>query len=159
MLLSDGRASGRDLAQRTGLSEANVSRRLARLIDERSVRIIGFVPPEYLGLSVQFATYIRVRGDVDSVAADMSRHPAFSFISAGFGAWDLIRERLASLPEEYAEPLLLRLVHDLPYARIAAILDLPETTVENRIVRGRRMLRTLAADLADPSVPTREDRP
>ena len=90
MLLSDGRASGRDLAQRTGLSEANVSRRLARLIDERSVRIIGFVPPEYLGLSVQFATYIRVRGDVDSVALDMSRHPAFSFISAGFGAWDLI---------------------------------------------------------------------
>jgi DNA-binding Lrp family transcriptional regulator len=90
MLLSDGRASGRDLAQRTGLSEANVSRRLARLIDERSVRIIGFVPPEYLGLSVQFATYIRVRGDVDSVASDMSRHPAFSFISAGFGAWDLI---------------------------------------------------------------------
>ena len=90
MLLSDGRASGRDLAQRTGLSEANVSRRLARLIDERSVRIIGFVPPEYLGLSVQFATYIRVRGDVDSVAADMCRHPAFSFISAGFGAWDLI---------------------------------------------------------------------
>lgn len=70
-----------------------------------------------------------------------------------------LRERLASLPEEYAEPLLLRLVHDLPYARIAAILDLPETTVENRIVRGRRMLRTLAADLADPSVPTREDRP
>ncbi len=90
MLLSDGRASGRDLAQRTGLSEANVSRRLARLIEERSVRIIGFVPPEYLGLSVQFATYIRVRGDVDSVAADMCRHPAFSFISAGFGAWDLI---------------------------------------------------------------------
>lgn len=90
MLMSDGRASGRDLAQRTGLSEANVSRRLARLIDERSVRIIGFVPPEYLGLSVQFATYIRVRGDVDSVAADMCRHPAFSFISAGFGAWDLI---------------------------------------------------------------------
>jgi len=90
LLLSDGRASGRDLAQRTGLSEANVSRRLARLIDERSVRIIGFVPPEYLGLSVQFATYIRVRGDVDSVASDMSRHPAFSFISAGFGAWDLI---------------------------------------------------------------------
>lgn len=66
-----------------------------------------------------------------------------------------LRERLASLPEEYAEPLLLRLVHDLPYARIAAILDLPETTVENRIVRGRRMLRSLAADLVDPSAPIR----
>jgi DNA-binding Lrp family transcriptional regulator len=90
MLMADGRASGRDLAQRSGLSEANVSRRLARLLDERSVRIIGFVPPEFLGLSVQFATYIRVRGDVDAVAADMSRHAAFAFISGGFGAWDLI---------------------------------------------------------------------
>lgn len=57
----------------------------------------------------------------------------------------LLRERLADLPEEYAEPLLLRLVHDLPYARIAAILDLPETTIENRIVRGRRMLRAIAS--------------
>lgn len=90
MLMADGRASGRDLAQRSGLSEANVSRRLARLLDERSVRIIGFVPPEYLGLSVQFATYVRVRGDVEAVAADMSKQPAFSFISGGFGAWDLI---------------------------------------------------------------------
>jgi RNA polymerase sigma-70 factor (ECF subfamily) len=61
----------------------------------------------------------------------------------------ILRERLASLPEEYAEPLLLRLVHDLPYARIAAILDLPETTVENRIVRGRRMLRALASPHGD----------
>ena len=61
-----------------------------------------------------------------------------------------LRDRLAELPEEYAEPLLLRLVHDLPYARIAAILDLPETTVENRIVRGRRLLRTLASDLTEP---------
>jgi len=70
----------------------------------------------------------------------------------------LLRERLAHLPEEYAEPLLLRLVHDLPYARIAAILDLPETTVENRIVRGRRLLRTLASDALAVPAP-REARP
>jgi DNA-directed RNA polymerase specialized sigma24 family protein len=56
-----------------------------------------------------------------------------------------LRERLATLPADYAEPLLLRLVHDLSYARIAEILDLPETTVENRIVRGRRLLREQAA--------------
>lgn len=56
-----------------------------------------------------------------------------------------LRERLSGLPDGYAEPLLLRLVHDFSYARIAEILDLPETTVENRIVRGRRMLRERAA--------------
>lgn len=65
--------------------------------------------------------------------------------AAGTDAVAKLRERLATLPTGYAEPLLLRLVHDLSYARIAEILDLPETTVENRIVRGRRLLREQAA--------------
>jgi RNA polymerase sigma-70 factor (ECF subfamily) len=60
-------------------------------------------------------------------------------------AAEQLRSRLAALPAGYAEPLLLRLVHDLSYAQIAGILDLPETTIENRIVRGRRMLREQAA--------------
>lgn len=70
-------------------------------------------------------------------------------------AADQLRARLASLPSGYAEPLLLRLVHDLSYLQIAEILDLPETTVENRIVRGRRMLREQAA--ADLGVERDED--
>lgn len=60
-------------------------------------------------------------------------------------AGDRLRERLAALPAGYAEPLLLRLLHDLSYAQIADILELPETTIENRIVRGRRLLREAAA--------------
>lgn len=59
-------------------------------------------------------------------------------------AADRLRARLAALPAGYSEPLLLRLVHDLSYAHIAQVMDLPETTVENRIVRGRRMLREQA---------------
>ncbi|MBL9121042.1 MAG: RNA polymerase sigma factor [Phycisphaerae bacterium] len=63
-------------------------------------------------------------------------------------AADQLRTRLGALPTGYAEPLLLRLVHELSYSQIADILDLPETTVENRIVRGRRLLREqTAADL------------
>ncbi|MFO0826961.1 MAG: sigma-70 family RNA polymerase sigma factor [Phycisphaerales bacterium] len=67
-------------------------------------------------------------------------------------AGDRLRERLAALPAGYAEPLMLRLVQEMSYAQIAQVLDLPETTVENRIVRGRRMLReqiAADADLAD----------
>ncbi|MBA4038743.1 MAG: hypothetical protein C0468_00155 [Planctomyces sp.] len=57
--------------------------------------------------------------------------------------------RLAQeLPDGYREPLLLRVVHDLSYAQIGAILDLPETTVETRIARGRRMLRERAVAAA-----------
>lgn len=50
-----------------------------------------------------------------------------------------------SLPEGYREPLLLRCVRGMSYRQIGAVLDLPETTIETRIARGRRMLRELAA--------------
>ena len=90
MLASDGRASGRDLAQQTGISEANVSRRLARLIEERSVRIVGFVPPEVLGLEVQFAVHMRVRGSVDAAAEVLLKHPEFSYVVGCFGEDDMI---------------------------------------------------------------------
>lgn len=49
------------------------------------------------------------------------------------------------LPEGYREPLLLRCVQGMSYRRISELTGLPETTVETRIARGRRMLRELAA--------------
>lgn len=52
-----------------------------------------------------------------------------------------IAEALATLPEEYREPLLLKSVEGLSQRRIAELLGLPETTIETRLVRARRMLR------------------
>lgn len=48
------------------------------------------------------------------------------------------------LPEGYREPLLLRCLHDMSYRQIGLLVGLPETTIETRIARGRRMLRELA---------------
>lgn len=48
------------------------------------------------------------------------------------------------LPPLYAEPLLLQSVQGLSQRQIADLLDVPETTVETRLARGRRMLRELA---------------
>lgn len=50
-----------------------------------------------------------------------------------------------TLPDGYREPLLLRCVRGMSYRQIAEVLSLPETTVETRITRGRRMLRELAS--------------
>ena len=71
------------------------------------------------------------------------------------------------LPEGYREPLLLRCVRGMSYVQIGALMSLPETTIETRIARGRRMLRELA-DLGpgEPqaqarrvkAAPAREDR-
>jgi RNA polymerase sigma-70 factor, ECF subfamily len=57
----------------------------------------------------------------------------------------LLMQLCEQLPDGYREPLLLKAVQDLSYREIGEILDLPETTIETRIARGRRMLRELAS--------------
>ena len=51
-----------------------------------------------------------------------------------------IDQAIASLPEEFRTPVVLRDVADLDYAEIAAALDVPIGTVKSRIARGRRLL-------------------
>lgn len=46
-----------------------------------------------------------------------------------------------SLPEKYREPVLMRCQQSMSYKQIAQVLSLPETTIETRIARGRKMLR------------------
>lgn len=50
----------------------------------------------------------------------------------------------AQLPDGYREPLLMRCVQGMGYREIGAVMGLPETTIETRIARGRRMLREMA---------------
>lgn len=61
-----------------------------------------------------------------------------------------VLEAAQGLPVEYREPLLLRTACGLGYAQIAAITGLPETTIETRIARGRRMLRERLSDSTPP---------
>ncbi len=68
-------------------------------------------------------------GDIQGEAVD--EHDAASHV---------LRQVLG-LPPEYREPLLLRCVQSLTYQQISVILDLPVTTIETRLARGRRMLR------------------
>lgn len=60
------------------------------------------------------------------------------------------------LHEDYREPLLLRAINELSYQQIGRILGLPETTIETRIARGRRMLRE-RAQAAQSAPAHRED--
>lgn len=50
----------------------------------------------------------------------------------------------AELPDGYREPLLLKCVQGLSYKQIGEVMNLPDTTVETRIARARRMLRERA---------------
>jgi len=54
-----------------------------------------------------------------------------------------IYQAAMSLPIGYREPVLLRCLRSLSYQQIGEVLDLPSTTIETRIARGRRMLKEI----------------
>jgi len=90
LLCEEGRMSGRDMAQRTNLSEANVSRRLARMVDEGSVRMIGLIPPALVGLQVQAYILIRCQSNPAAVAECLAKIPGVHWCCTTFGRFDLV---------------------------------------------------------------------
>lgn len=76
-LMEDGRMSGRDIAQRLGVSEATVSRRLAALEEEKLLVVRGFIQPVSVGFaSMSFARF-SVEGDAPGAAATLARQKGF----------------------------------------------------------------------------------
>lgn len=57
-----------------------------------------------------------------------------------------VLDLISRLQPEYREPLLLRCVRGLSQQQVAEALELPVTTVETRLARGRRMLRRELAE-------------
>lgn len=56
---------------------------------------------------------------------------------------DLIRHAMGRLPAHYRSALVLRAVEGLSYREIAALLGVPDSTIETWIHRGRLRMRTL----------------
>ena len=54
---------------------------------------------------------------------------------------ELVRQAVAELPDKYRLPIILRYMEDLSYREIAEILDLPITTIETRLYRGKALLQ------------------
>lgn len=69
-----------------------------------------------------------------------------------------IEAALATLPEDFRLPVVMRDVGDLDYAEIAVELGVPIGTVKSRIARGRKMLLEHLDDRDHPDVGNR-DRP
>ena len=65
-----------------------------------------------------------------------------------------VLEAIRGLPDIYREPFILRHVEDWSYAQIAEAMSLPVDTVETRLVRARRLLRTALRDLMPEPSPS-----
>jgi DNA-binding Lrp family transcriptional regulator len=90
LLCEDGRMSGRDISQRSGLSEANVSRRLARLVEEGSVRILAMVPAALLGLNTRAIMLLRCKGDPAPTAKRLASLGHVHWCGSTLGEFDIV---------------------------------------------------------------------
>tara|TARA_B110000881_G_C18542195_1_gene499182 strand:- start:25 stop:540 length:516 start_codon:yes stop_codon:yes gene_type:complete len=54
---------------------------------------------------------------------------------------DWLREKIAQLPDEYSEPLVLQIIGGFSGEEIAALLDLNKNTVMTRLFRARNQLK------------------
>ena len=77
-------------------------------------------------------------------ASDRSPIPADEIASESDESRKIYQAAM-SLPMGYREPVLMRCVRSMSYQQIGEVLELPTTTIETRIARGRRMLREILA--------------
>ena len=106
-LLRDGRASYADLARQVGLSQAAARSRVVRLLDSGVVHVTALVDPVVLGSTERLGFGLRCRGDAESLGAALANMPRISFLSTGFGRYDVLgtltapdRRRLVEALEE-----------------------------------------------------------
>jgi len=90
-LQQDGRTPYTEIAQNLNISEGTVRNRVARLIDDNVLRIVGVADPEKLGYTVSAVIGVSIQGsNIDLDAKEIATFPEVSDISMVSGEFDLI---------------------------------------------------------------------
>jgi Lrp/AsnC family transcriptional regulator for asnA, asnC and gidA len=91
-LQQDGRRSYATIGRVVGLSEAAVRQRVQRLVDTGVVQIVAVTDPQQLGFPRQAMIGVRADGNLEDVAARLSRLPEVAYAVLTAGSFDLLVE-------------------------------------------------------------------
>jgi DNA-binding Lrp family transcriptional regulator len=93
VLAVDGRASYATIAQRTGISESTVGRRVESLVERGCLRFRTLFESEVLGYDVEFLLWLTVDpGHIEEVGERLAQHPSTRYVSAATGRHTLIAQ-------------------------------------------------------------------
>lgn len=137
------RACVDDIVQRVW---TNVWRQIGTLVDPQRWRgwLYRMAKNAAIDVGLKEARERRLRVTFDGeFAAKRSADPAATLISAE--EHRRVLSAINGLPAIYREPFILRHLEDWSYVQIGEALGLPVDTVETRLVRARRLLRTALA--------------
>jgi len=92
-LQSDGRTPFTDIAKALEVSEGTVRNRVARLLQDRVLQIVGMVDPYRLGFDAPAVISVSVQPPLlESVANTISKFPEVSYLIMVSGEFDLLVE-------------------------------------------------------------------
>lgn len=101
LLQADGRMPFLTIANELGLAEGTVRRRVAKLLDEGLVRIVGIADPFKVGLNTVAVVGLKVeRGKIESIAEALSALPEVRYVALSTGNYDLVIEVVVSSNDE-----------------------------------------------------------
>lgn len=126
ILRENGRAIGRDFADRTQLSEASISRRLASLEESKLVRVRGYIDLQDSGCNA--ASFIRfsTKDSPDSIAQALALRPHFYRVATVANQRKIIALVAVANPSILMDELdaVLALHPDLVIEHCSAIADI-----------------------------------
>jgi Lrp/AsnC family transcriptional regulator for asnA, asnC and gidA len=103
MLQRDGRKPYTEIAQATGVSEGTVRNRVARLVQEQAIQIVGLIDPQQLGFDAPALIGVSIRGaDLETAARQIAAFPEVSYLVMVSGEYDLLVEVLCRDREHLA---------------------------------------------------------
>ncbi|MFD8308650.1 Lrp/AsnC family transcriptional regulator [Streptomyces sp. NPDC059690] len=107
-LQTDGRIAYADLGPKVGLSASAARQRLQRLLDSKTVQVVGVTDPMAMGGQAMALLGIAVDGDPRAVADELARRDEVVYAVLTSGGFDLFAEVVAPGPRE-----LLDFVNDV----------------------------------------------
>ncbi len=94
-LQTDGRRPFTDIAQELGVSEGTVRNRVAKLVDQQVLHIVGLVDPSSLGFNAPAVIGVSIsEGDIEEIAAEIAAYSEVSYLIMVSGEFDFIVEVL-----------------------------------------------------------------
>lgn len=101
LLQTDGRMPFLTIANQLGLAEGTVRRRVAKLLDEGLMRVVGMANPFKVGLKTVSIVGLKVdRGKIEPIAEKLSSLNEVRYVALSTGNYDLVIEVVVANNDE-----------------------------------------------------------
>lgn len=103
-LQKDARRSFTDIANELNVSEGTVRNRVSRLMEKRTIQLVGLIDPNQLGYDAPAMIGVTVQSNLlEKAALEIAQFPEVSYLVMSSGEYDLLVEVLCKNREHLAD--------------------------------------------------------